>query len=340
MELDADAVSLPSLFDLEGRTLRFTPEGYGYRAENLPLQWMDDVGDEVEVPQLPVGSFAFPMAGASWDSMFVNPLGTISFGAGARAFQIGRFDELRTAGASVVNTAPVISAFMKPRMKGSRFINRLPDRVVVTWDLNEPVGGIFDFTFEPTVNRFQAVLHEDGSIDLSYRDMSAEDGIVGIFTPSRGGPGEPIAEASDPEDPKVQDYYDIRALRLSRVDGLLAVTIETRGDLPDMMFLEGLERVGEDEDGNRVYPGDPLTVTIEDVIAADGPRLPPFEDSQKEFKTGMVAIVLHGERPSRMLLENLQGIRDEWVRFWSNTTGGVSTMRTDIVPPSERGPGG
>jgi len=44
----------------------------------------------------------------------------------------------------------------------------------------------------------------------------------------------------------------------------------------------------------------------------------------------MVAIVLHGAEPNPVLLENLRGIRDEWIRYWSKTTGGVSSMRTDI----------
>ncbi len=668
MELDADAVALPNLFDLEGRTLRFTPDGSGYRVENIPLLWDSELGDEVEEPQLALEHFSFPMAGASWDSVFVNRLGTLSFGSGSRAFPIGRFDELRTAGASIINTVPVISAFLKPRMNGPRFASQHPDRVVITWDLSEPVGGIFDFTFEPTVNRFQAVLHRDGSIDLSYQDISAEDAIVGVFTPSVGVDGTPIVEAGDPEDPSLPGYLDVQAMRASEVDGLLEITIQTRESLPppddpradglnfrvyfdlegpfpgridledadlvwsvrcrarrgcsasgpgvsgtpqiqdnritflgipsvfegaeetaiylevrdpedreetvdalepvraslaglkdpemdlsaldpsldptptlfeafhyaglpdtesmactviealgdqfdflvyysdfrvdnqeggtpstgaigdkvtgfgqdrflppenycsegrlqdtytqpvyigsnqgqerapdgswagydyamsqvghelshrwlafasatvggrtfqlgpthwslslhapvafpykqeyeastqggaywrdngdgtytlladnfyvpaqgyshldlyfmgllplsevsNMMFLENLERLDDDEDGKRVYRGDPLTVTIEDVIAANGPRLPAFEDSQKEFKTGMVGIVLHGQAPSTMLLENLRGIRDEWVHYWSKTTGGVSTMRTDIGRAPEPAPG-
>jgi hypothetical protein len=39
LELDADAVVPHNLFDLDRRTIRFTPAGAGYRAENLPLQW-------------------------------------------------------------------------------------------------------------------------------------------------------------------------------------------------------------------------------------------------------------------------------------------------------------
>lgn len=660
IELDTDAVALPNLFDLEGRTLRFVSESRGYRAENLPLQWEPDFGERLETPKVALEHFAFPMGGRTWDSVFVNPLGTISFGADARAFPIGRFAEIRTSGASVVNTVPVVSAFLKPRMTGQRFLRQYPDRVVVTWDLSEPVGGIFDFTFEPTVNRFQAVLHRDGTIDLSYQDVSAEDALVGVFTPSTGAPVTPIARVSDPKNPELPGYLDVVHLGVFERDGLLGVSIDTRealppaadpaangldyrvyfehgeprsreeiggsaevvwsvrgragrgysasgpgivgrvqildnsitlvglpgvppgtergavrlevrdpedrnvivegtapthvtlsglrnpevdlsavkagmdpvptlfeafhyaglphtqsmactviealgdqfdflvyysdfrvdnqeagtpstgaigdratgfgqdrflspedycsdgrlqdtftqpvyigssqgqerapdgswwgydyamsqvghelahrwlafasaavdgrtfplgpthwalalhapavfpykqpfeastmggahwrdnGDgtytmladnfyvpaqgfshldlyfmgllppsqVPDMMFLENLQRLEDDEEGNRVYRGDPIMVTIEDVIAANGPRLPAFENSQKEFRTGMVGIVLHGAEPSPMLLVNLAGIRDEWIRYWSRTTGGVSVMRTDIA---------
>ena len=60
-------------------------------------------------------------------------------------------------------------------------MKELPDRVVVTWDLTEPYGNIQDFTWFKTVNRFQAVLHRDGSIDMSYKELAAKDAIVGIY---------------------------------------------------------------------------------------------------------------------------------------------------------------
>ena len=39
LELDAAAVTPHNLFDLDRRTIRFTPAGAGYRAETLSLQW-------------------------------------------------------------------------------------------------------------------------------------------------------------------------------------------------------------------------------------------------------------------------------------------------------------
>ena len=66
-------------------------------------------------------------------------------------------------------------------------MKELPDRVVITWDLTEPFGNIQDFTWFKTINRFQAVLHRDGSVEMSYKELAAKDAIVGIY-PARAQP--------------------------------------------------------------------------------------------------------------------------------------------------------
>ncbi|HTE45311.1 MAG TPA: hypothetical protein VK636_08730, partial [Gemmatimonadaceae bacterium] len=47
LELDSGAVAPERLFDLDHRTLRFTPDGNGYRVENVGLQWDADFGPAV-----------------------------------------------------------------------------------------------------------------------------------------------------------------------------------------------------------------------------------------------------------------------------------------------------
>src|SRR3954468_6637236 len=59
MELDEGALGKANLFDLAGRTLRFTPEGTGYRVENAVLQWDSDFGPELAGPAA-LHNFAFP----------------------------------------------------------------------------------------------------------------------------------------------------------------------------------------------------------------------------------------------------------------------------------------
>ena len=108
-------------------------------------------------------------------------------------------------------------------------MKELPDRVVITWDLTEPFGNIQDFTWFKTINRFQAVLLRDGSIEMSYKELAAKDAIVGIY-PLLSGAGKPLMTLTAEPHPAVAAHLDVRNLKLSVDDGiLLKVTFETRG---------------------------------------------------------------------------------------------------------------
>ncbi len=171
LTLDQGALGKQNLFDLDHRTIRFTPEGTAYRAENTPLAWDADSGSELTSLQTELHNFAFPFSGRTWTSLSIGVTGSIRFGAGGPV-TLGRFDQLQKAARGLVNTVPAICVFLKPRMSGHVYMNELPDRVIITWDLTEPHGGIQDFTWTPTINRFQAVLRRDGAIDLSYNQVA------------------------------------------------------------------------------------------------------------------------------------------------------------------------
>src|SRR5208283_4242676 len=98
---------------------------------------------------------------------------------------------------------------MKPRMSGQRFVKELADRVVVTWSLTEPYGNIQDFTWTPTVNRFQAVLSKDGSVEMSYQQITAKDAIAGVYPMVTAGVEKPIATLSGEEHPALAPNLDI-----------------------------------------------------------------------------------------------------------------------------------
>lgn len=230
VELEPDAVVPANPLDLEGRTLRFAPEGTGYRLRNLPLRWDPDYGPRLDGSEVVLDAFDFPMSGTRWEAFSVGRTGTITFGRDASALPVGRFAELREAAPELVGTVPGIAVLLKPRLSGPRYVKELEDRVVVTWDQSHPVGGIFDFTFEPTVNRFQAVLHRDGTIELSYQEIAAEDGIVGVYPLPGSGAVRPLATLEDPEDALVPAHLDLRRATAAVADGIgLLVTFEMRG---------------------------------------------------------------------------------------------------------------
>lgn len=241
LELNEGALGKSNLFDLVGRTLRFKPEKSEYRVETGALQWDSDFGVQLTAGEFTLHQFSFPFSGQRWSSFHVGTTGSIRFGEpeqGSDSFRgtstdagvsIGRFDPLAEAASSIVQSAPAICVFLKPRMSGPRFVKELPDRVVITWDLTEPFGNIQDFSWFKTINRFQAVLHRDGSIDMSYKELAAKDAIVGVY-PQLSGPERTLSTINAEPHPDLPANLDVRDIRLSIVDGvLLRVTFETRG---------------------------------------------------------------------------------------------------------------
>lgn len=252
LELDSGAIAPERLFDLDHRTLRFTPDGAGYRVENASLVWDGDFGPALTTSAAPLTRFKFPFSGKTWDTLNV-ATGSITFGAmqggrgggrggppagnrtgaggsGRAGFQMERYAVLQTVGRTFINMIPGIAAFTRVGLNGQRFMKELDDRVVVTWTLTEGYGGIQAFSWTPTVNRIQATLHKDGVIELSYNDVNAKDAVVGVFPLVSAGVEKQIAVISGDENPSVAPNLDIKRITLTRIDGLfLKATIETRG---------------------------------------------------------------------------------------------------------------
>jgi hypothetical protein len=510
----------------------------------MSLRWDADYGPELTGAEVTLQKFAFPFSGKSWKSLRVGTTGSILFGAsegkvgsdpyGHRegGIVLDRFDELSDVAAKLVDKAPAICVFLKPRLTGPHYVKELSDRVVITWELTEPFGGLLDFTWTKTVNRFQAVLHSDGSIEMSYKEVAAKDAIVGIY-PEQSSTAKPAAvhftsvsrkdgpfgavyeafhylhvprpqdlactviqalgdrfdflayysdfrtdsqEASPPSDgpiggnvtgignteheqtPKVlqsrctkgrfqlglaqpvfvgsneaqrepphdaplgnshditlyarqlaeatrdgkplpynyavghlghevghrwsayasakvdskqvplgqwphwapglqaavafpyslpieastlgggvwqdnfdgtytqlRDGYFVPATGYSDLD-LYLMGLISAAEVPDFFVLNNLVRVGQDRNGHSIFKAERTKVTIEDVIAAEGPRLPNVDHSQREFNTGIVVVVEHGRNPSHELIERANGIRGQWIQYWETTTGHRASM--------------
>lgn len=245
-ELREGALGRANLFDLSKRTLRFTPDGGGYRIENLPLAWDSDYGAEPAGPQVKLVNFTFPFSGKNWDAFSVGITGSISFGSaeggtgvggrggrgGGRAggISVDRFAQLGDAGRTIINTVPAICVFFKPRMSGQRFVKEAADRVTITWDISEPIGNIQDFTWVKTVNRFQTVLHKDGTLEMSYSDLAARDAVVGVYPLIAAGAEKTVATINGAEKPTVAANLNLKSVTFATTDALhLTTTLQTRG---------------------------------------------------------------------------------------------------------------
>ena len=539
-ELDEDVLGRVNMFDLGKHTLRFSPDGGGYRIEQTAFAWDADFGSEAP-PRTPVPlrNFSFPFSGSKRDTLNVDTTGSIGFGNGVT---IGRFDQLQNAAKALVDKAPAICVFLKPRLSGPHYVKELADRAVITWTLTEPAGGIQDFTWTPTVNRFQAVLFKDGAIQMSYDEVAAKDAIVGVYqdvpagtdpakvaavdlsaakksegpfttvyeafhylalpnhrdltctvlsalgdtfdflayyadfrvdnqeagTPSNGplggGPNggavtgigaqkknlaayctagrfqwqfiQPVyaganqmqerppaghtdasqrnigfymhqlglrtpdgrippydyalsqighemghrwsafvsarvsvngssetiplgpthwarglhapapfpfqrpTEASamgggvwqdnfDGTFTQLDDDYYVPATGFSYLD-LYLMGLLSPSEVPDFFILRNPAPAGRDANAHAIVKADRTRVTIQDVIAAEGPRQPDVDHAQKQFNTGMVVMVEHGKTPSRELIERATGIRTAWIDYFATVTGQRASMTATV----------
>jgi hypothetical protein len=247
MELNKGALGTENLVDLSDRTLRFTPAGAGYTVRDVPLEWDANFGQKMSGPKVTLHNFAFPFSGKTWESFTVGVTGSIRFGPphdngydlgeppGYRrpdegGVSIARFDPLSEGAENLVNSVPAICVFFKPRTSGGRYVKELSDRVVVTWEITEPYGNIQDFSWYKTINRFQAVLHQDGAIELSYDKLSAKDAIVGVYPLIPASTERTLATLSSTVRSGAPDNLNLRNVRLSVMDGLfLKVSFETAG---------------------------------------------------------------------------------------------------------------
>jgi len=127
---------------------------------------------------------------------------------------------------------------------------------------------------------------------------------------------------------QLDDDYYVPATGYSYLD-LYLMGLLAPDEVPDFFILRNLVAAGKDKDGHPIFKAERTRVTIQDVIAAEGQRLPDVDHSQKAFNTGMVVIVEHGNKPTPELIERANGIRGRWIDYWATTTGQRSTMTAD-----------
>ena len=124
---------------------------------------------------------------------------------------------------------------------------------------------------------------------------------------------------------QLDDDYYVPATGWSYLD-LYLMGLIAPSEVPDFFILRNLVPAGRDANGHPIFKADRTKVTIQDVIAVEGPRLPDVDHSQKKFNTGMVVVVEHGTKPSKELIDQTNAIRLRWIDYWETTTGHRSSM--------------
>ena len=270
VEMEPGVMSEANLFDLDRHTLYFTPDDDGdYTREVRELAWEDDTGNEVPGRSEVALPFSFDYDGESWDAVTVSR-GLLLFGGDITDL----YWDLRMLAIPMARHAqnlaesgkPAIAPLYKPglgtwnRTFRVRVSSR-EDRVVFTWSATEP--DFFVHGVPPSgTPQVQAVLHADGDIALSYRDVKLGDGVVGLFRNEALVKGDLVFRVEDAENAELPAHLDLRRVALYQTNrhGQLLLEFTLRGPVPDppdgdaysyRLYLDTEEpywNVGVDED--------------------------------------------------------------------------------------------
>ena len=110
---------------------------------------------------------------------------------------------------------------------------------------------------------------------------------------------------------------------------LYLMGLATPDEVPDMFVLHNVKQAGERWDGPYTAEKKEI-VTMEQVLAAIGPRNPPPERAPKVFNIGFVYFLLPGQEPDPELLRELVRYRDRALEHWRHITGGRGQLSNEI----------
>ena len=109
---------------------------------------------------------------------------------------------------------------------------------------------------------------------------------------------------------------------------LYLMGLATPEEVPDMFILRNLQQLTSNREGP--HAAEKENVTLEQVIAAIGPRNPPQEQARKVFIMGFVYFLLPGQTPDPELLREHANYRDRALDHWHHVTGGRGQLTTEF----------
>ena len=247
VELALDEASRPNLFDLNGRTLVFTPDGTGqYSREVRALEWEEEIGEEVEINSAPgawavvmLESFDFPFADRRWESFHLGSPGVVTFGE-PFTYSYSDYEITMQEIADEFISVPTISALYKPWRYGTQHVVRRTDRIVITWLSWESDSWEHGVRPEKPA-RFQTVLGSDGSIRFNYIDVPFEDGIVGLFQEEDLAPGVDLSQSESRVSNRHHEVFHFRSV--SDTHEIACHLIGVLGDAVDVYVFHSENRM-------------------------------------------------------------------------------------------------
>ncbi|MCS6886067.1 MAG: Ig-like domain-containing protein [Acidobacteriota bacterium] len=72
-------------------------------------------------------------------------------------------------------------------------------------------------------------------------------------------------------------------------------------------------------------------VTFGQIVAVEGPRVPPPSPDLGRLSVGFILLVFPGREPEQRDIDKLKRIRDEWITLFKNSTGGSGIVDSTLI---------
>jgi hypothetical protein len=118
--------------------------------------------------------------------------------------------------------------------------------------------------------------------------------------------------------PSGYSWLDLYALGMAKAE-----------EIPDLQLLEAVEWIGA-RDGYQLARGKMKRITMDQTIAALGPRTAPAGLDPFRFNTAFILLAEPEGELSVELMERLERIRTTWLEHFPKATGGRGYMTADV----------
>ena len=291
----ADVLLRPAnFFDLEGKTLSFTPDDAGgYDVRIGPLTWVGTsaaTGRSFDLCELPVEPqrgfhhhasrpdsvaafseaytpidlpFEFPFAGRRWTRVYANTNGNVSFAVPEARHWEERdpwsSGTMRSVAAAVDSRSAagleaMIAVLWAVYGETDVSVDSSSERVAITWNAVRKIPR--NHHYQPRgPNVFQARLFPSGAIEFAYREVSERDGIVGLFHGAEAR-GRTLNAVEDPVGDTGNATVDIVSVEFVDKGSTVVVSATMAADIPARVSSGSVEyRVFLDFDGTSCAVG-------------------------------------------------------------------------------------
>ncbi len=151
----------------------------------------------------------------------------------------------------------------------------------------------------------RAILDSDASIMGGY-DLRCDRGIPCVAIDANEGYSR-------------LDRYLMGLIPAQQVGDISLVT-----DVTDMVGFDSAP------DGLGSFNGTTLDLSVDDIIAIEGERVPSSKDAPKRFKMAFIVVGLEGEPPSKASIDKVNAIRKRWGPYFRKASVN-GTVKTKLV---------